>query len=79
MHRLLAFPLPCAHPPITRPFLEIISVPVQLEGQPNALAYDLEWLATLRRTHSLLSTTRGRVTMPARVERVTIEVGWGMR
>ena len=35
---------------------------------PPRLQYDPEWLAILRRTHTLLSTSRGNVKMPAMVE-----------
>ena len=44
------------------------SVPPLPPPPPPRLQYDPEWLAILRRTHSLLSTSRGNVKMPAMVE-----------
>lgn len=38
------------------------------------LTYDLEWLAVLRRTHSLTQVTRQTVAVPTVVEPITPEV-----
>jgi Lariat debranching enzyme, C-terminal domain len=57
-------------------FLQVVSVPPQYECGPGGptLVYDAEWLAIMRKTHSLLSTSRGNVSVPSSVQPVSPEV-----
>jgi hypothetical protein len=45
------------------------------EGGEGVLQFDVEWLAVLRKTHHLLSTSRGPCRMPLEVEPATAQVG----
>jgi lariat debranching enzyme len=60
-----------------RDFLQVISVPRQYQDNPREpvlqLSYDAEWLAIMRRTHELLSTSRGNVAIPGVVQPVSTD------
>jgi lariat debranching enzyme len=48
-----------------RQFMEFISIPTDAgQHAPHELTFDCEWLAILKKSHSLLSTSRGRVSLP---------------
>mmetsp|Transcript_15336 Transcript_15336/g.13872 ORF Transcript_15336/g.13872 Transcript_15336/m.13872 type:complete len:378 (+) Transcript_15336:38-1171(+) len=47
-----------------RQFIQILRVPRQQSGK-NELSLDCEWLAILRATHNLLSTSKSTVNMPS--------------
>lgn len=40
----------------------------------DELEFDAEWLAVLRRTHDLLQTHRGNVSLPQQVDKILQEV-----
>lgn len=52
----------------------MVSVRPQYEQSPGeapTLSYDAEWLAVMRKTHNLLSTSRGNVSVPSTVQPAT--------
>ena len=58
----------------SRDFLQVVSVRPQYEQSPGeapTLSYDAEWLAVMRKTHNLLSTSRGNVSVPSTVQPAT--------
>jgi lariat debranching enzyme len=83
---------PCAAPDLTdlmtqflsldkclprKEYLSIVHVPVDERKPSPKLEYDLEWLAVLRKTHSLTSTERRRVNIPSQLEAATEqEMNW---
>jgi lariat debranching enzyme len=83
---------PCAGPDLTdmmtqflsldkclprRQYLSIVHIPVEERKSNAALEYDPEWLAILRKTHSLTDTGRRRVRLPTQPETATSEeIAW---
>jgi hypothetical protein len=62
-----------------RQYLSIVHLPVA-ERQVNAkLQYDLEWLAVVCKTHELTQTHDGTVTLPSRIDPVTLDDVEGVR
>ena len=63
-----------------RQFIEIIDISVaqSAEGKKE-LHFDVEWLAIMTKTHHLLSTSRGNVTLPAIASPVTSAEEDGIR
>lgn len=63
-----------------REFLQVIQVPTESdidEGAEVVLEYDPTWLATIRKTHNLLSTSRQAIPIPQTAEFVSeAEVRW---
>lgn len=60
---------------VCRDFLQILKVPRQ--GQPDEdmfIQHDAQWLAILRKTHSLLSCAERNVMMPSVYDEVTSAV-----
>lgn len=55
-----------------RDFLQLVEIPRPPDRweQPVRLEYDLEWLAILRSTHSLLSRAEREVVLPRESRRV---------
>jgi hypothetical protein len=52
--------------------LQILKIPKRREGE-KLLKYDMEWLAILKQTHSLLSTSRKIAPMPRRINPIAAE------
>jgi hypothetical protein len=59
-----------------RDFLQIVSVPVreEINSEVDGLMFDAEWLAIVRKTHGLLVTHSGKITMPSVIEPPSPEV-----
>ena len=73
---MVSFP-GCKFVSFDRDFLQVISVPCQSEvgsDGPLELSYDCEWLAIMIKTHHLLSTSRGIVSIPSIIEPLNSEV-----
>ena len=63
-----------------RQFIEVIEIPVpQSAEEKKELHFDVEWLAIMTKTHHLLSTSRGNVTLPAVTSPVTSAEEDGVR
>jgi hypothetical protein len=61
-----------------RDFLQFMQVPITNTGSGDTISdelqFDLEWLAVLRRTHTLLQTHSGVVHMPQEIRPVSEQV-----
>ena len=57
-----------------RDFLQILTMESKESDGIGTLQYDPEWVAVLVKTHALLSTSRGRISVPEMVTAPTPEV-----